>query len=274
MLRRREAAWIVLSATVLACCGFGALRAQEANSEAAPAAAGEIGDASAAPPVTRKKPPHLPEPEGLTRMPEPDRVWIDAKQHQVHVDGYVALRDGFLEMFACTVGTKEHESVVAVETKAATVHAALLAVGAREGHPVQFRPEFKPPTGTEVGVEVCWLDAEGKWQSARAQEWVREAESGKVMTQPWVFAGSGFFVDEETKKRYYMAESGDFICVSNFTTAMLDIPMASSDSNEGLMFRANTDKIPPMATPVRLVLTPVLEKAAAPAADTKEASKQ
>jgi hypothetical protein len=216
---------------LLACCGIRAVRAQDASAEAPPAAADEGGDASAPPPITRKKPPHLPEPEGLTRMPEPDRVWIDPKQHQVHVDGYVALRDGFLEMFACTVGTKEHESVVAVETRAATVHAALLAVGAREGHPVQFRPEFKPPTGTEIHIEVRWMDAAGKWQAARAQDWVREAESGKVMTQPWVFAGSGFFVDEETKKRYYMAESGDLICVSNFTTAMLDIPMASSDSN-------------------------------------------
>jgi hypothetical protein len=272
MLRRREAACIAFSAMMLACGAIWPVRAQEANSEDTPVAAGEVGGAGTAPTATREKPPHLPEPEGLTRMPEPDRVWIDAKQHQVHVDGYVALRDGFLEMFACTVGTKEHESVVAVETKAATVHAALLAVGAREGHPVQFRPEFKPPTGTEINVEVRWQDAEGKWQSVRAQEWIREAESGKVMTQPWVFAGSGFFVDEETKKRYYMAESGDFICVSNFTTATLDIPMASSDSNEGLLFRANTDKIPPLATPVRLVLTPVLEKAA-PAAGGKEAGK-
>jgi hypothetical protein len=253
--------WIGLSAAVLVGCEFAAVRAQETRTETAPVAASEEGGASAPPSAVRKKLPHLPEPEGLTRMPEPDRVWIDAKQHQVQVDGYVALREGFLEMFACTVGTKEHESVVAVETKAATVHAALLAVGAREGHPVQFRPEYKPPTGTEIKVEVRWVDAAGIWQSTRAQEWVREDESGKVMTQPWVFAGSGFFVDEQTKKRYYMAESGDFICVSNFTTAMLDIPMASSDSNEGLLFRANTEKIPPLATPVRLVLTPVLEKA-------------
>ncbi len=42
-----------------------------------------------------------------------------------------------------------------------------------------------------------------------------------------------------------MAESGDLICVSNFTTAMLDIPIESSQSNEGLMFEASTGKIPP-----------------------------
>lgn len=273
MLRRRQTAWMALLAIVIAAAALRITRAQEPAAEAQPTVELEDEDASSVPSVTRKKPPHLPEPEGLTRLPEPDRVWIDPKQHQVHVDGYVALRDGFLEMFACTARTKEHESVVAVETKAATVHAALLAVGALAGHPVQFRPEFKPPTGTEINVEVRWLDSAGKWQSARGQDWVREAESGKVMTQPWVFAGSGFFVDEETRKRYYMAESGDLICVSNFTTAMLDIPMASSDSNEGLLFRANTEKIPALATPVRLVLTPVLESAT-PAAVGKAAGNE
>ena len=57
-----------------------------------------------------------------------------------------------------------------------------------------------------------------------------------------------------------MAEAGDFICVSNFTTATLDVPIESSQSNEGLLFEANTDRIPELGTPVRLVLKPVLEE--------------
>jgi hypothetical protein len=203
--------------------------------------------------------PNLPAPEGAKAMPEPDRVWIDAERHEVLVDGYIAMREGYLEMFACPVGTKEHESVVAVDTRAATVHAALLAVGAVEGRPVQYKPEFVPPSGTEIEIEVRWLGADGKWQSVRAQDMVREAKTKDVMTQPWVFAGSGFWTDEKTGKRYYMAESGDFICLSNFTTATLDVPIESTDSNEGLVFEANTEKIPEPGTLVRLVLRPVLE---------------
>jgi hypothetical protein len=78
------------------------------------------------------------------------------------------------------------------------------------------------------------------------------------MTHDWVFAGSGFWTDEETGKRYYMAEQGDLICVSNFTTATLDVPIESSQSNEGLLFEANPDRIPEAGMPVRLVLKPVL----------------
>jgi hypothetical protein len=211
--------------------------------------------------------PPLPEPEGARRLSELDRVWIDVKNHEVLVDGYIALRRGMLEMFACPAGTKEHESVVALHTKAATVHAALLAVGAQEGHPVRYRPEFAPPEGTEIAIEVRWRNADGEWTTAKAQEWVRDVKTKKPMEQAWVFAGSGFWTDEKTGKRYYMAEQGDLICVSNFTTATLDVPFESSQSNEGLLFEANTEAIPPAGMPVRVVLKPVLKEDAKPEDD-------
>jgi len=202
------------------------------------------------------EPVRLPVPEGADAMPEPNLVWIDRQLGTVMVDGYVSLREGMLEMFACPVGTKEHESIVAVYSQAQIVHAALLAVGAEVGTPVQFDPEFKPPTGTEIAVEVHWLDEDGNWQATDAQQWVLDINTNKPMSHPWVFAGSGFWKDEETGEEFYMAESGDFICVSNFSTATLDIPVESSQMNDGLMFEANTAKIPPEGTPVRLVLKP------------------
>ena len=205
------------------------------------------------------EPPKLPPPEGAKPMPKPNRTWIDTKEKVVLVDGYVSLREGMLEMFACPVGTKEHESVVAVYSWAQVVHAALLALGAEPGTPVKFEPEFKPPTGTEIEIEVRWLDEDGKWQSAKAQDWIRDVRSGKPMAHPWVFAGSGFWKDEESGREYYMAESGDFICVSNFSTATLDIPAESSQVNDGLLFEAFAEKIPPLGTPVRLVLKPKLK---------------
>lgn len=208
------------------------------------------------------EPPKLPPPPGAKAMPAPNRTWVDMKEKVVYVDGYVSLREGMLEMFACPVGTKEHESVVAVYSWAQVVHAALLALGAETGTPVVFEPEFKPPTGTEIKIEVRWLDDKGEWQSARAQEWIRDVKTGKPMEHPWVFAGSGFWKDETSGREHYMAEAGDFICVSNFSTATLDIPAESSQVNEGLLFEAFTDKIPPLGTPVRLVLKPkVREKA-------------
>jgi hypothetical protein len=165
-----------------------------------------------------------------------------------------------LEMFACTRNTKEHESIVSANTKAYLVHTGLVALGAEPGHPVRFQPRYMPPTGTEIEVLVRYLDEKGKLQTARAQDWIKDNHTGKPMAYPFVFAGSSFYVDPDTNKQHYQGEHGDFVCVSNFSTAVLDIPVKSSKSNEELEFEAITKKIPPLGAPVHLVFKPKLKK--------------
>jgi hypothetical protein len=208
--------------------------------------------------VAAKKPPvvKLPEPKGAKRLSPEHDVWIDPKRKAVLVDGQISLREGMLEMFACTRNTKEHESIVSANTKAYIVHAALLSLGAEAGRPVQFVPKYRPPSGSEIEVTVEWLDERGKPQTAKAQDWIMDINTKKPMAHPFVFAGSSFWTDEETGKKYYQAEGGDFICVSNFGTAMLDIPIESSQANSDLAFEAYTKRIPPLGAPVRLVLRP------------------
>ncbi len=208
-----------------------------------------------------------PVPESLKRLSPAGEVWVDLKRKLVVVDGVVALRDGVLEMFACPKNTKEHEAVVAVNATAQLVHTGLLAVGAIPGHPVQFEPTYKAASGPEVEIWVLWIDAAGRQQKVRAQEWVKELKSGKPMSQPWVFAGSGFWRDETVGKEYYMGDAGDLICVSNFPSATLDVPVKSSQENSDLVFTAFAEHIPPSGTKVRLVLIPKLEAAKGPASD-------
>jgi hypothetical protein len=221
----------------------------------------EAGESRAESPNDEQKPkPNpLPVPAGAKRLSPRYPIWIDMKEKAVLVDGQICLREGMLEMFACTRNTKEHEAIVSVDTKAFLVHTGLLALGAEVGHPVQFQPEFKPPTGTEIDVFVRWRDEHGKDRQARAQDWIKDDKTKKEMTYPFVFAGSGFWTDPDNGKKFYQAEGGDFVCVSNFGTAMLDIPVKSSQSNDELEFEALTEKIPGIGTPVRLVFKPKLE---------------
>ena len=172
-------------------------------------------------------------------------------------------------MFACPKGTKEHESVVALNCKSQFIHAALLAVARKPGHPVQWDPTYRPASGTTIEIQVLWTDEDGQRQKARAQEWVRSAETGKAMQYPWVFAGSAVFTDETTGQRYYQADGGDLICVSNFPSATLDLPVESSQENNSLMYTAFTDNIPPVGTKVRLILIPKLSKTAPPNSSPK-----
>ena len=225
-----------------------------------PAWADEPDGAAAQPTAKIAKRPRAKDPPGMKRlMPEYD-VWIDSANKRVVMDGTVALREGQLEMLACIKGTKEHESILAVDTRAYAVHAGLLAVGAQVGTPVQFQPNYKPATGTEIDVSLIWTDKNGIVHRDQAQDWVRNVQTGKALEYPWVFAGSGFWQDETTGQKTYLAESGDFICVSNFPSAMLDLPVESSQANESLLYQAYTEHIPPLGTRVRIVLSPKATK--------------
>ena len=204
---------------------------------------------------------------GLVRLAKEQDIWIHPKKKWVVLDGVVCLREGQLEMFACPKETKEHESIIAVNSQARFVHAALLAVGSRVGHPVKFEPKYEAATGTVVDIAVLWKGKKGQKQVMRAQDWVRSIRSKKILPYPWVFGGSGFWTDQTTGKRHYYGDGGDFICVSNFPSAMLDLPVESSQANSSLTFVANTENIPPMGTPVRLVLMPRIAKKTQPAAE-------
>jgi hypothetical protein len=192
----------------------------------------------------------------LQRIAKEHEAWVDLKRKLVVVDGQVCLREGQLEMFACPKGTKEHESIVSVNSSASVVHTGLLLVGAKVGRAVQFDPKYVPASGTIVDVWVLWTDAEGQRHKIRAQEWIKHLATGKAMEYSWVFAGSGFWVDEATNTRHYQGDAGDLICVSNFPTATLDLPVRSSQESGKLLFAAYTERIPPLQTKVRLVLIP------------------
>lgn len=207
-------------------------------------------------------------PADAKRLDKKAAVWLDAKKKQIIVDGEVSLTKGTLEMFACSKGTKEHESVVAVYSSAQIIHAGLLAIGAKQGKPVQFQPHYTRATGQIIDVTVQWFDKEGKLQSKPASEWVRYVKTKKTLDFPWVFAGSGFWVDKRGES-HYQADSGDLICVSNFPTAMLDLPVESSQGNDGLLFETNVKAVPERGTPVRLILHPRPPKKGDPVKTTK-----
>jgi len=200
--------------------------------------------------------PLVDHPERLKRLDPQKPLWLDPDGKRVVMIGQVCQTDAPLEVFACLKGTKEHEAVVTVDIEAYKVHAALLAIGAKAGHPVQWAPDYVPATGSVIEVTVHWKDAQGKVRSARAQDWIRNVKTGRAMEHEWVFAGSRFWVDPDTGQRRYEAESGEFICVSNFSNAMLDLPIESSQANSDLLFETFSERIPPLGTPVTIVLRP------------------
>ncbi|HBJ39068.1 MAG TPA: hypothetical protein DDZ51_30850, partial [Planctomycetaceae bacterium] len=145
----------------------------------------------------------LAPPPNATRISKMSPLWIDVRSKRVFVDGYVAQREAFLEMFACDSETKEHESVLGVAAKSSEVHAALLAIGGQVGKTVRFDPEYVAATGQRIRIWLMWRDEEGNFKTADARQWVRNAESKQQLDRDWVFAGSDLWKDPSDGKEYY-----------------------------------------------------------------------
>jgi hypothetical protein len=237
-----------------------AARAQSGEPDAAKTAEQELEEGGYVSPTQQVR-ATLADPPNATRLSQESSLWIDAPNRRVIVDGYVAQQEAYLEMFGCPAETKEHESVVAVIAKASEVHAALLAVGANPGKPVRFQPEYVAATGPRIRIWVLWRDPTGQVQVADARQWVRRTGTQESLDRDWVFAGSTWWTDPQDGREYYQADSGEMICVSNFGTAMLDLPIPSSDSTSALQFETFKERIPPRGTPIRLVLVPLPETA-------------
>ena len=182
----------------------------------------------------------------------------------------VCLREGPLELFLCKKGTKEHESIVRVDADAQFIHAALELAGAKPGTTTQFvdengNPKWKAATGSRIKVLVHYTMG-GKTFTHPAQEWIRDREKSKkdkrdvIIPYGWVFAGSKELVDPcDSKRKFYAANSGDVISISNFPYSMLEIPADISKDDAFLTYEALTEKIPPQFSKVWIVLEPVLK---------------
>jgi hypothetical protein len=209
-------------------------------------------------------PPAAPQqPAAKGEALQPDRewkelgrnLWFDLKEKRVIFKARVVLREGALEHLVCLKGTKEHEAIVSTDAPARQIHAALLLTGAEAGHPVRFAPQFEPPTGSPIAIEMQWREG-GKAKKADARQWVWDEKAKAPLNIDWVFGGSYVDQDPLTKKPRYGADEGDLIVVSNFGNAMLDLPMSSPADDVDRWFTARTARIPPVGTEVFVVLQP------------------
>ncbi len=196
-------------------------------------------------------------PETWKRLGKKEEIWIDVESKEVIFAGHVCLNAGPLEMFICPAQTKEHESVISAHATALQVHLALVALGATPGKTTSWDPEYRAAYGPTIDITLKWKDPEsGKIKTASAKQWIRNVKTKKAMEQLWVFGGSQFWDDPASSHKVYYGDAGELICLSNFSTATIDLNIQSSQSNAGLLFEAFEENIPPLNTKVYAILKP------------------
>ena len=214
-------------------------------------------------PVARAAPPQLNLP-GMT---------VNVAERYVDIEATVCLDEGMLELVACTKGTKEHESIVAVEASPMHIHTALLVLGATNGHPAMRQPRAPPgvgwvdlpPVGDPIEVFLVIPDADGQPAERPISEFVSVAdgdsdgaagEGGDEGGFPdaFVFAGSQLRDNGDGPRTYLADESGNVISILTFGDELLCLDGIHGHGNDALMWRVNPEHLPPAGTKITLRL--------------------
>jgi hypothetical protein len=187
---------------------------------------------------------------------------------RVVLDLEVVLRQGYLEhLISRSEAGKDHETIASNSFDAERLHRGLLAIGLHPGKPASFVNEkreydFKPATGDVVKIYFQYEDDKGKTITVPAQKWVIRAKDGKTLALDWVYAGSYYAKAKNLKEEEYEffgANDGRVVCLANFGSALLDLPVESAPADPtgtDLGYKANTEVIPPRGTRVRAIFEP------------------
>jgi len=223
-----------------------------------------------------EKTPPSEKPVVLKTLPG---IIVDTEKGEVRLEGKVCLQKGALELVVCSEGTREHESIVVVKARPSHVTFALALLGLEPGQPAH-RTEaraFSPPAGETLDITARFFTVSDE-EKARVDKLIAEGAKPKdievrktllkevpawkllrltgsevEVSRPieWVYVG-------RPEKNMLVAadREGTVVCLSNFVEAVIDVPFESTAVNADLLYEANPDVVPPVGTPVELVLRP------------------
>lgn len=190
---------------------------------------------------------------------------IDFRKRCVDIEASVCLDQGYLELIACTKGSKEHESIVAINAKPMHIHAALLALGANPGNPAMQKPLNKaktrwvhlPPAGDPVDVFLVFKNKKGKLVEHPISDFVARADKKEAMfPNTFLFAGSLLGRNGSGQRVYASDLSGNAISISTFGDELLCLPSVHARDNGSLMWKVEATRLPKVGAKVILRLRP------------------
>ncbi|HRU07357.1 MAG TPA: YdjY domain-containing protein, partial [Candidatus Brocadiia bacterium] len=180
---------------------------------------------------------------------------VYAKARRVEAPGRVCLREGVLEyLLVLPDSGKEYESLIVMEGKASSLHAGLLALGARPGPaPAEFGDGAEERKGdkTEPARTGDWvrirvrLGDDGELKPVEA--WLRDRATGKAPGPlEWVFTGSALAPGPDGKRVYVADEDRLVAALWPHGRCVLNVAKAAGVPYRGdrLGYEVNTSALP------------------------------
>lgn len=194
-------------------------------------------------------------------------ILFNSETREVRVPCSVNMDEGTIEYALVSETGKTHESLLKTKAKPFDLQVSLLLCRYEPHAGEIIKTLFKP--GPELNamaakpmakkganrlvLKLEWKDKDGKAQSAALGDWIHDVSTKKALDIPyWIFSGS------DLGDGIFSAElDGSFISVHFDLVGMIGCPanLIGNDQN----WDAHTKVIPPVDTPVTLVITPHIE---------------
>ncbi len=211
-------------------------------------------------PAPESAPPPVIYPVGSEPQPEPSPVrWegttavlgsvqLDSATKTVTATGWVNQIEGPIEVLACGIKGKVHESVFVLVLNPLDLQAALLLAGLKGGPPMPALG-VGPPQGAPVDIFVEWQAGE-ETRKARAESFLWNLEENAVLPEtPWTFTGS---VVKDGQFKAFAEESLVVTYWDPYAIVNLPLPCGANDE----ILTVNTNTVPPYQTPVTFRFVP------------------
>lgn len=211
-------------------------------------------------PAPEIEPPPVIYPVGSEPQPEPSPVrWegtaavlgsvqLDSATKTVTATGWVNQIEGPIEVLACGIKGKVHESVFVLVLNPLDLQAALLLAGLKGGPPMPALGAG-PPQGAPVDIFVEWQAGE-ETRKVRAESFVWNLEENAALPEtPWTFTGS---VVKDGQFKAFAEESLVVTYWDPYAIVNLPLPCGANDE----ILTVNTNTVPPYQTPVTFRFVP------------------
>ena len=172
---------------------------------------------------------------------------VGGDKKYVELTGKVSLTNNILEFIAVEPGGRDYESLLTVDCKPSALKFGLLLIGCEDG----------ATNGSRLVIEVEWQSA-GKSRRVPIETWMLDRHTGKTPAPlPFFFSGSNFVPDLFTSNQVFQADAEQAHIALWWQPSILinvhDAP-GSPYQGEAQGFEVNTQLVPPVGTPVKLIL--------------------
>jgi hypothetical protein len=192
------------------------------------------------------------------------KLRLDKKARSVSFPGRVNMDKDFVEYVLVTMQGALHESLLSSEVQPSDLHFAMLLIGAKGAGLLAPAPGDAPPgqidaeylrtaprlKGDNLTFAVKWKAKDGSEQTAPIEDWLMHPAAPRTVPHgPWIYTGSMF----GQEGGFLAQQQGTFASVVTNPAALINNPRPGN--NDDKVWAVNDKKVPPIDTPVEIVLT-------------------